>query len=94
MSDPLTPNVSAPPATRLDPDEPAGAPGFFDRIMHHGGTAALDGAEQDVRTAIQGHAGLVFALAGKVLGDPALRAVAPDVLSLVESAARIAGVAL
>ena len=49
---------------------------------------------EELKPWLQGHFAGVFALASKVLGSPELKAIAPEVLELAGSAARIAGVAL
>ena len=56
--------------------------------------AGVIAVADQLKPLLQGHTAGVFALAAKVLADPAFKALAPDVLELVLSAAQIAGVAL
>lgn len=49
---------------------------------------------EELKPVLQDHFAGVFALAAEVLGKPELRAIAPAVLELAESAARIGGLAL
>lgn len=70
-----------------------------DWFRDHGGqlrAGAKDAAviAEELKPLLQGHASGMFALAAKVLASPELKAIAPDVLDLVLSAAQIAGVAL
>jgi hypothetical protein len=48
----------------------------------------------ELKPLLRGHAAGVLALAGKVIADPALKDLAPDVLELAVSAVTMAGVAL
>jgi hypothetical protein len=49
---------------------------------------------EELKPLLKGHAAGVFALAGKVLSSPEFKAIAPDMLELVVTAAQLAGAAL
>jgi hypothetical protein len=95
MSEPAVPEPAAPAA-------PAQEPGFFHRavekVLPHEGAPAAPAApavvDEELKALLQGHSAAVFNLAGKVFSDPALKGLAPGVLDMVVTAAKIAGVAL
>lgn len=92
MSD--QPQAAVPPQMHENPVQKAGD--WFrhhEADLEHAGHAAVLIADE-LKPVLQDHASGLFALASKVFADPELKALAPDVLALVISAARIAGVAL
>lgn len=55
---------------------------------------AGDAGAEELKPVLQDHFARIFALAAKVLAHPELKAVAPEVLELAETAARIGSAAL
>ena len=92
------PEPAAPPVV-LGPPAPkhegplARAEGWF-RDHEPQITADAVTVADELKPLLRGHASGVLALAAKVIANPALKSLAPDVLELAVSAVTMAGVAL
>jgi hypothetical protein len=91
MSEPVAPEPAAPAA-------PAQEPGFFaravEKVLPHEAAQAAPVVDEELKALLQGHSAAVFSLAARVFSDPALKGLAPGVLDMVITAAKLAGVSL